>query len=140
MKIPVMLSICGRQNYIDQEPEVVELVTDGTLEDKGNGWEICYKESDLTGMEGVSTSFLVESEKITLTRTGNLTSQMVFKVGIPHESLYNMGFGVLMITVNATKIRHELSAEGGWVDLSYGISIEQSAAGNIDYRLEIKTK
>jgi uncharacterized beta-barrel protein YwiB (DUF1934 family) len=140
MKIPVMLSICGRQNYIDQEPEVVELVTDGTLENKGNGWEICYKESDLTGMEGVSTSFLVESEKITLTRTGNLTSQMVFKVGIPHESLYNMGFGVLMITVNATKIRHELSAEGGWVDLSYGISIEQSAAGNIDYRLEIKTK
>ena len=140
MKIPVMLSICGRQNYIDQEPEVVELVTDGTLENKGNGWEICYKESDLTGMEGVSTSFLVESEKITLTRTGNLTSQMVFKVGIPHESLYNMGFGVLMITVNATKIRHELSAEGGWVDLSYGISIEQSDAGNIDYRLEIKTK
>ncbi len=140
MKIPVMLSICGRQNYIDQEPEVMELVTDGTLENKGNGWEICYKESDLTGMEGVSTSFLVESEKITLTRTGNLTSQMVFKVGIPHESLYNMGFGVLMITVNATKIRHELSAEGGWVDLSYGISIEQSAAGNIDYRLEIKTK
>lgn len=140
MKIPVMLSICGRQNYIDQEPEVVELVTDGTLENKGNGWEICYKESDLTGMEGVSTSFLVESEKITLTRTGNLTSQMVFKVGIPHESLYNMGFGMLMITVNATKIRHELSAEGGWVDLSYGISIEQSAAGNIDYRLEIKTK
>lgn len=140
MKIPVMLSICGRQNYIDQEPEVVELVTDGTLENKGNRWEICYKESDLTGMEGVSTSFLVESEKITLTRTGNLTSQMVFKVGIPHESLYNMGFGVLMITVNATKIRHELSAEGGWVDLSYGISIEQSAAGNIDYRLEIKTK
>ena len=140
MKIPVMLSICGRQNYIDQEPEVVELVTDGTLENTGNGWEICYKESDLTGMEGVSTSFLVESEKITLTRTGNLTSQMVFKVGIPHESLYNMGFGVLMITVNATKIRHELSAEGGWVDLSYGISIEQSAAGNIDYRLEIKTK
>ena len=140
MKIPVMLSICGRQNYIDQEPEVVELVTDGTLENKGNRWEICYKESDLTGMEGVSTSFLVESEKITLTRTGNLTSQMVFKVGIPHESLINMGFGVLMITVNATKIRHELSAEGGWVDLSYGISIEQSAAGNIDYRLEIKTK
>ena len=119
---------------------MIELVTAGTMEKTADGWELCYEESDLTGMEGVSTSFLVESEKITLTRTGNLTSQMVFKVGIPHESLYNMGFGVLMITVNATKIRHELSAEGGWVDLSYGISIEQSAAGNIDYRLEIKTK
>ena len=140
MRIPVMLSICGRQNYIDQEPEVVELVTEGTLESKGNGWEICYKESDLTGMDGVSTSFLVESEKITLTRTGALTSQMVFRVGVPHESLYNMGFGALLITVNATKIQFSLSESGGSVDLSYGISIEQSAAGNINYHLEINRK
>ena len=140
MKLPVILSICGRQNYIDQEPEVIELVTEGTLENTGSGWEICYEESDLTGLEGASTSFLVEQEKITLTRTGNLTSQMVFRVGTAHESLYNMGFGVLLITVNATKIQYDLSEEGGWVALSYGISIEQSAAGNIDYRLEIKTK
>ena len=140
MRIPVMLSICGRQNYIDQEPEVVELVTEGTMENKETGWEICYKESDLTGMDGVSTSFLVESEKITLTRTGALTSQMVFRVGVPHESLYNMGFGALLITVNATKIQFSLSESGGSVDLSYGISIEQSAAGSIDYHLEINRK
>ncbi len=140
MKIPVMLSICGKQNYIDQEPEVIELVTEGTLENTGNGWEICYEESDLTGLEGAFTSFLVEQDKITLTRTGNLNSQMVFRVGVRHESLYNMGFGVLLITVNATKIQHELTENGGCIDLSYGIEIEQTAAGNIDYRLEIKTK
>lgn len=140
MKIPVMLSICGRQNYIDQEPEVIELVTEGTLENTGNGWEIRYEESEMTGLAGASTCFLVEPEKIVLTRSGNLTSQMIFRVGVPHESLYNMGFGVLMITVNATNIRYELTSEGGWVDLSYGISIEQTAAGTIDYRLEIKTK
>lgn len=140
MKIPVMLSICGKQNYIDQEPEVIELVTEGTLENTESGWKICYEESDLTGLEGASTSFLVEQEKIVLTRTGNLTSQMIFRVGVPHESLYNMGFGVLMITVNATKIQYDLSGEGGWVDLSYAIAIEQTAAGNIDYRLEIKAK
>lgn len=140
MKIPVILSICGRQNYIDQEPEIVEFVTEGTLENTEDGWEICYEESELTGLEGAATSFLVEQEKITLTRTGSLTSQMVFKMGVPHESLYNMGFGVLMITVNATKIQCAVSEEGGWVDLSYSIAIEQSAAGNIDYRLEIKRK
>ena len=140
MKQTVVLSIRGCQRYEEQEPEIIELVTEGVLEKRNGGWDISYEESDLTGLAGVTTTFRVEGKTVTLTRTGNLTSQMVFKVGIPHESLYNMGFGVLMITVNATKIRHELSAEGGWVDLSYGISIEQSAAGNIDYRLEIKTK
>jgi hypothetical protein len=37
-------------------------------------------------------------------------------------------------------IRVELSAEGGTVDLSYGIEIEHSEAGVIDYHLQIKPK
>ena len=51
MKKKVMLSICGRQSYQDQDPEVIELVTEGTLEYRDNGWDIQYEESDLTGME-----------------------------------------------------------------------------------------
>ena len=35
MKRNVMLSIQGRQVYIDQEPEVIELVTEGVLEYDG---------------------------------------------------------------------------------------------------------
>ena len=32
MSIPVILSICGRQTYMDQEPEVIELITEGSME------------------------------------------------------------------------------------------------------------
>ena len=64
MKIPVVLSICGRQNYADQEPDTIELVTEGVLEKTANGWDICYQESDLTGLEGANTSFLVEQEQV----------------------------------------------------------------------------
>ena len=60
MKKKVILSICGKQFYEEQEPEVIELVTEGTLERLNNGWEICYEESSLTGMEGVTTVFRVE--------------------------------------------------------------------------------
>ena len=48
MKQNVILSILGRQSYMDQEPENLELVTEGTMEDKGEYWEICYEESELT--------------------------------------------------------------------------------------------
>lgn len=138
MKQNVMLSICGRQSYMDQEPEVIELVTEGTLEKLDRGWEILYQESSLTGMEGVTTSFLIEPEKIILTRSGNLKSQMIFSLGEPHESLYQMDFGALLITVCATRIEYELSEQGGIVDLDYRIEIEQSSAGMIDYHLEIR--
>ena len=124
MKKQVVLSICGKQSYAGQEPDVIELVTDGTLEELTTGcWEICYEETALTGMEGVSTSFLVEPGKIVLTRSGKLSSQMIFREGIPHDSLYQMQFGALMLSVTASKMRYELSNEGGTVDLSYSIEI-----------------
>ena len=138
MKKNVTLSICGRQTYIDQEPDVIELVTEGTMEQVGNGWELLYEESVLTGMEGVTTSFLVEPEQIVLTRSGRLHSQMVFQLGIAHDSLYQMDFGALMITVCATKLETDLTENGGTVDLNYNIEIENTAAGTIDYHLEIR--
>ena len=140
MKKSVMLSIEGRQSYAGQEPDVIELVTEGILEQSDTGWIISYEESDLTGMQGVTTTFTVEDKKLTLTRTGKLNSQMIFQEGVRHESLYQMEFGALMLSVCARKIKTELSASGGVIDLSYGIEIEQTEAGVIDYHLDIKTK
>lgn len=138
MKKAVLLSICGRQAYLDQEPDVIELVTEGTLEYRDGGWDIQYEESDLTGLEGVTTTFRVEPGRVILTRVGRLHSQMIFQEGVHHDSLYQMEFGALMITVCATRIMVQLDDDGGMVDLVYGIEIEQSTAGEVDYHLEIR--
>ena len=138
MKQKVLLSIRGVQSYADQEPDVIELVTEGTLEKLQNGWEILYEETKLTGMEGVTTSFLIEPDRIVLTRTGSLKSQMIFTLDKPHDSLYQMDFGALMITVCATKIHTVLSEQGGTVDLDYRIEIEQNSAGMIEYHLDMR--
>lgn len=140
MKYSVILSICGRQSYLDQEPDVIELVTEGTMEFKDGGWDITYEESDLTGLEGVTTTFRVEPDRIVLNRTGRLNSQMVFQEGVAHESLYQMEFGALMMSVCATRVMADLTSEGGMVDIVYNINIEQSAAGTIDYHLDIRRK
>ena len=87
MKQNVMLSIRGTQRYEDQEPEVIELVTEGTMELRDGGWDISYQESELTGLAGVTTTFRVEPNKVILTRTGGLNSEMIFEKGVPHESL-----------------------------------------------------
>lgn len=140
MKRDVVLTIRGQQNYGGQEPDVIELVTEGVLELQGEGWSIAYEESDLTGLTGVTTTFQLEPGRITLTRSGKLHSQMVFQEGIAHDSLYQMEFGAMMITVCASKVSFDLTEEGGTVDLIYRIEIEQSAAGTILYHLDVKAK
>lgn len=140
MKQIVVLSIRGRQTYGDQEPEIIELVTEGTMEFRQGGWDISYEESALTGLEGVTTTFRVEPGKVTLTRKGALNSQMVFQEGVPHDSLYQMAFGALMLTVKATSVFYDIVPDGGVIDLSYNINIENTEAGVIDYHLDIRAK
>ncbi len=140
MKKCVVLSIRGRQAYEDQEPEVIELVTEGTMEFKNGGWDIVYEESALTGLEGVTTTFRVEPGKVTLKRTGALNSTMVFQQGTSHDSLYQMPFGALLLTVEATSVFYDIVPDGGVIDLVYGIAIEHTQAGVIDYHLDIRAK
>ena len=140
MKRAVMLSLRGMQRYPEQDPEVIELVTEGTMEPYKDGWKLKYEESDLTGLAGVTTTFFIEPSVVTLQRTGPLTSRMEFREGIPHESLYQMEFGALMLTVCANKVSFDITENGGTIDLLYSIEIENTAAGQIEYYLEIKTK
>ncbi len=140
MKRNVVLSVRGQQSYAGQEPDVIELVTEGVLEDVDGGWRLTYEETELTGLQGVTTTFQVQGKTVTLMRSGRLNSSMVFQEGVPHDSLYQMEFGALMLTVCATRVAAEITPEGGVIDLSYNIEVEQNAAGTIDYHLDMKVK
>ncbi|MDY3782309.1 MAG: DUF1934 domain-containing protein [Candidatus Faecousia sp.] len=137
---PVLLTITGRQTYTGQEPDVIELVTEGTMTFRNGGWDISYEESALTGMEGVTTTFRVEPGKLVLERTGKLVSTMVFEENVSHDSLYQMEFGALLLTVRAKRIFFDILPDGGSVDLVYEICIENTEAGVIDYHLDIRRK
>lgn len=140
MSTPVILSIQGRQSYAGQDPEVIRLDTEGTMEFRDGGWDITYEESELTGLAGVTTTFRVEPGKVSLIRTGGLSSTMIFQEGISHDSLYQMDFGTLMITVKATRLFYDIVEDGGCIDLVYHIVIEDTEAGEVDYHLDIRAK
>ena len=138
MKQKVMLSIQGRQSYMGQKPDTIELVTEGWMEFRDGGWDISYEESELTGLKGATTIFRVEPDQITLTRTGALHSQMVFRQDVAHDSLYQMDFGALMIRGCATNLFFDITPDGGVIDLVYNIEIENTETGVIDYHLDIR--
>lgn len=139
MKKNVVLSICGRQSYSGQEPEIIELTTEGSMTFRDGGWDISYEESELTGLAGVTTTFRVEPGKVILDRKGRLHSRMVFQEGEVHESLYQMEFGALLIAVQAIRVFFDIMPDGGVIDLVYSIDIENTEAGIIDYHLDIRS-
>ena len=136
-KIPVMLNVRGVQRYQDQDPEIIELTTEGTMERQKEVWEVSYEESDLTGLAGVTTAFRVGPRGVVLKRTGKLQNQMIFMEGRKHESLYRLDFGALMLTVKATKVESNVTENGGTVDIHYNIEIEDTNAGMVEYHIEV---
>ena len=136
-KFPVVLSVRGVQRYEDQEPEIIELTTEGTMERQKEVWEVSYEESDLTGLAGVTTAFRVGPRGVVLKRTGKLQNQMIFMEGRRHESLYQIDIGALMIAVRATSVKSDLPEQGGTVDIVYNIEIEDTAMGTMEYHLTV---
>ena len=140
MKQAVMLSLRSSQRYEAQEPEVLELVTEGTMEFRDGGWDISYAETALTGLEGVTTTFRVEKDQLTLKRTGLLNSEMVFRLGYAHDSLYQMPFGAFLMRVETLSLFYDIVPDGGSIDLSYRVTIENSQSGSIEYHMDIRAK
>lgn len=140
MKRPVMLFLRSTQHYEEQEAQTLELTTEGTMEYREGGWDISYQESDLTGLDGVVTTFRVEPDQITLRRTGALKSEMVFRSGDSHDSLYQMPFGTLLMTVETSFLFYDIVPDGGTIELAYRVIIENAQAGDVEYHLDIRAK
>ena len=141
MENNVIISIQGRQSFEDQEPEVIELVTEGRLSPDGeDGYTLSYQESELTGLEGTLTTFQIEPERVTLLRVGEVNSQMVFEEGRQHLSMYDTPYGALSIGVNTRRMRSDLSASGGSIEIDYAIEIDHALAGQNLFRIQVREK
>ena len=138
MKQTVILSLHSVQRYEEQEAEELELVTEGTMEFRDNGWEISYVETELTGMEGVTTTFRVEKDQLILKRMGQLRSEMLFRLGYAHDSLYQMPFGTFLMRVETLSLFYDIVPEGGSIDLCYRVTIENTQTGTVEYHMDIR--
>ena len=136
MKQEVLITLRGTQTATGSEPEVVELVTRGTMTGRNGKFAISYTETELTGTPGVVSSFLVlNPHRVVLTREGPIHSRMVFVEGVKDESLYDLGFGGLLVGICARKIDVDLSAKGGRLRLDYTVEIEQSVTSRNSYEI-----
>lgn len=140
IKLPVMLSIRGEQYFEGVDPDATELMTEGTMTLRGEDIYLSYEESELTGMEGTTTTFAVVGPRVTLLRTGSVNSQMVFEEGKQHTSLYETPFGELTVDIQTSKLIHNLSERGGLMEIKYSIAVEHTVTGRNCFKIRVRPK
>lgn len=140
-QLPVVLTIRSEQQYEGMEPDSIELMTEGTLTSMGEeGLLLSYQETELTGLEGTTTTFEIRGPRVILSRTGSVNSQMVFEEGQQHTCLYETPFGDLAIDIQTSRLRHSLTEAGGLMDLRYSISVDHSVTGRNAFKIRVQRK
>ena len=137
---PVILTVRGEQYYDGVDPDATELMTEGSLQMTGEGLKFWYEESELTGMEGTTTTFELRGQRVTLTRAGKVNSQMVFEEGMQHTSLYETPFGELSVDIQTGSLKHNLTERGGIMEIKYSIAVEHTVTGRNCFKIRVKRK
>ncbi len=136
----VIISVEGTQKFLGEEAQTVQIVTDGIMKTVGDTVYLSYEESEVTGMEGTTTTFAVRNDHVELTRTGAVESKMIFERGKKDVSLYDMGFGAFTIGVKARRLKNGLGPDGGRLEISYGIEIGEEARGLNSFIIDVKKR
>ncbi len=134
----VLVTIVGTQQYRDGEQDTITLVTKGSYHQKNNLYYILYKESEITGMEGTTTSIKAEAGRVVLNRMGTLEFRQVFEKNMLYQGVYMTTVGSMYIQVLPHKVEVVLDDSGGFINLEYDIHVDSEKLGYNKLSITIK--
>ena len=137
MENRALISVISRQ--IDDETPI-EVVTPGKFYKKENCYYAVYKETEISGMEGTTTTFKIYPEKFSLLRMGTTTTTMNFEKGSKSMSLYNTPYGMLELEIETKELDINIDDNGGNVTLNYFLYITGQTPQQTLLKIKIEPK
>ena len=125
---------------MDGQTQRVEQHTEGLLARTGEGYTLTYREGEETGLGGTRTTLKLLGDRAELTRTGEVSSAMVFCPGLPHRSLYQTPYGPIPMEATTRKLVSQMEETGGAVELEYDLVLGSGAPVQTLLRLTVKEK
>ncbi|OPX44836.1 putative beta-barrel protein YwiB [Ruminiclostridium hungatei] len=138
MSKDVIINVKGIQTDPENDRNTLELITEGKYYQKGNNYYITYRESEVTGMLGTTTTLKVSDGVVTLMRFGKVNSQFVFQKGQKHISSYETEYGVFTIGVYANNVDININDSGGEIRVGYQMEIDSHNTGRNDFYMQIR--
>lgn len=133
----VIINLKGSQSAENGASKTLELITEGRYYKKDDAYYITYDESEVTGMEGTTTTVKVEDGIVTFMREGAVNSQFVFQKGYKHVSYYDTSHGAFTIGVFANNVNININDYGGEISVDYHIEVNDTIGYN-DFHMLVK--
>ncbi len=134
----VIISVKGIQTSGSKNSNTLELVTEGKYYKKGNAYYVTYKESEVTGMDGTTTTLKISDGIVTLMRFGAVNTQFIFEQGQKHMSYYDTQYGTFTMQVFTNIVSIDVNDKGGEIRVDYRLEIDDNKSGANDFHMFIR--
>jgi uncharacterized beta-barrel protein YwiB (DUF1934 family) len=138
----IMLKIIGSQITRDEGDERTEFITEGRCVEENGSVLLSYDESELSGMEGCTTSLRITDGKIKMERYGDLIgidTAIEFEQGRRFKGYYDTPFGSVEMEVLTNSIINNIKYDNasGYLDIDYNISLKGLTESRSRLKVEI---
>lgn len=125
----VLVSVTSIQRDNSGEEIKLELVSAGKYYEKERARYFVYKESEITGMEGVTTVIKLAADgTLVLLRLGKVRNRQEYAVGKVRKSIYQTPFGSMEISMKTYEIKVDLHDGIGEIYLAYDVLLGELAS------------
>lgn len=114
------------QNCDEDEPDVLDFLTDGEYSFSNEVGQLNYEETEVTGMNGTKTSLTILPDRVIVDRRGSINSRMEFAEGERNSFLYSTPFGQATMSLNTRSIRRNFNENGGRAEIEYVIDVDHA--------------
>ncbi len=133
-----MLKIKGKQTNTEGEENVIELITEGKLYTKNGSYYLVYDETEISGMEGSTTTLKIQGHKISMKRFGSNSSSLIFEKGHNYTAEYMTAYGDMTLEVLTENLAVNISETGkGNIDLLYKLNLSDNISSNNHLTIDI---
>lgn len=119
MGIKSIISVTSKQS--NDSNDVIQVVTPGKFYKKNKCYYVIYKETEISGMEGTTTTFKIEDNKFSLVRIGTTSAKIQFEQDMKNVSMYNTPYGTMEVEIKTNKLDIDVNENGGRVYIDYDL-------------------
>jgi uncharacterized beta-barrel protein YwiB (DUF1934 family) len=138
MKKKAVISISS--NQISEKDDSIEVLTPGSYYKEHNYYYAIYDETEISGMEGTTTTLKISNDKLALIREGTTNANMEFEKNKKYVTLYNTPYGALELQIHTKELQIDLNDDGGKVLIDYNMSIGGQKPQKTELRINIRAQ
>jgi len=131
-----IITISSKQSI---EDEKIESITPGQFYERNGGYYAVYKETEISGMKGTTTTLKIKDGKVILIRTGTTKGKMEFADNHHYMCIYSTQYGDIELQMHTKSVDIDVNANGGEVFIDYSINLDQDMPIFTKMHINIRT-